>query len=469
MHATCWRTTVLAVGVLLGGCRGERREADPAPGTVGAAFDTTTLAGATAQQLAALRAGVALSAWRGAQPADSVHPFTYDSTFLAFGGWCARAVARVAAGRLARHAFFYPPPAPTPASPPPVRSGPQATGDCVLGAVAVAAPPPGDHAQSRALAQELDSALRLLVGPGAYHIAMASDGGVVVSRSLPASGLGANLSTPPDSAWRAFLDWKPLALERGAQLAGLDRALWTPLDRAADQVAAAGTTVLDAAALAAALQDWLAAARELPPPRQAAALYAADGVLVRTACAAGLCGSDSTRLAPFQALGAEFVNQGMEGPEWRPAGAWLRAARQLDADSVAGQAAFFVLLREALDEQGIVGVCSQDFRQYRESLASGERYLARGGPKHFAAQVHLLLAEAYRDLVALVSGITSYMEVPGSLTAERAEFVRRALAHYVAFLASGETSDMAPSAWQDAWRLAGGLLPSRVRLLCDSQ
>jgi hypothetical protein len=480
-----------ALAAALSGCRGGERP-DGAGGPP--AVDPASVAGRTALELWQLRPGVTLGDWRAAHPEDRVRGEDSLRMAAGFGEWCAVSRQDLRAGDrvVSRHAYFYPP-APA-AEPAPPDSGPGLVLSCELGLLwsGTAVTDSGEGARvADSLRTQLtavfgvpDTAgLRffgsafwrhrarfrrgdLAVAMGVEAPLLAAAEGPAARRAfvvawLPISRLDAS-GTPPDAA-----AWNPpvaIGADSAARLSGLDPELWRPLAAVAARApGAAPATLGPADSLVRPLGRWIAAARTLSPPRQAAALYAADLLFDEARCRYRLCeGSDSSGWAPLRPLGAEFSWSELGGL-WVYRRSWLRQARALDRDSPLGQQILLLQLGHAFD---FSGTCAEGAEGFRTVIENGERYLARIPDSPIAAEVHYLVAEGYRDVVALAAGVAGDYADASRYATGAGEAAVRALTHYDAAVRLGRGREVAAAAWRRAWWLRAGLTPRTVRFYC---
>jgi hypothetical protein len=483
-----------ALAVLLAACRVGERRAAAADSTAGPAVDPASVPGRFALELWQLR-DVTLGEWRAAHADDVVIGEDSSGTASYLGSWCAEAVhVYDARGRkVERRAFFYPPPPPSVLTPP--DSANDLVLSCRLGFVLVGFRV-ADVAEGERLADSVRSRLDTVFGAGQRGAvsflgsafwsvtgrwrhgdlvaasalsappgsrAGADDGAlprVLAIASLPISGVSVEPLSPRPPRFYAPPDTLPL--DSAARLAGLDTTLSGILARtarASPQARAAGPPD----SLVRPLVRWLRSAPALPPSRRAAALYTADRVLDRAMCAYRMCDlQDSIALRPLQELGARFTYSPLSGT-WLYARSWLAQARALDRDSPLGQRVLLEQLENGFD---FSGTCRGGTEAFRTVIDNGERYLARAAGSPIAADVHFLVAEAYRDIVALAAGAGDIYADSSRYSAEAGAAARHALEHYAAAIAAGAGGPTARQAWARAWWLRAGLHPRDVRFLC---
>ena len=493
----------IALAAVTAACGGRERPAAHQAGrdsAGGVSVDPATVPGALALELWQLREGVTLADWMSARVEEHLERRDTATAYDFAGAWCARAERRtpVAGHTLERSAFFFPPLPPTGLELPPDSQPEQLVAACTLGLVWTRAPEL-DSADGAGLADSVRAALTRAYGGTGRDTAMsfwgsafwthrgrfrrgmvtavsaldamprpAQDSGrsrraVLAFAFLPGSEI--SVDSGPGFEWRT--GWTPDTppLERAVAVAGLDTTMWLPLRRLLAEAEAQGAArrSLEPAALSGALGRWLGAAAALPPPRRAAALFVADQVLARAGCAYVLCGArDGARLAPLRALGAQFTYSEL-GAAWVYTRTWLSQARVLDRDSPVGQAVLLIQLDQGFD---FSGTCAAGAEGFRRVIDNGERYLARVPLSPIAAEVHFLVGEAYRDVVALAHGAGLEYADSSAYTAAEPEARRRALEHYRAAIAGAPDRQVARAAWRRAWWLLAGLPPRSVRYLC---
>ncbi len=475
----------LAFAAACAGGRGENAGRD----SLAVAVNPGTPQGRIALELWQLRPGMRLLDWVAEHAEDDVIPARGPDGDR-WGDWCAAAVLRadVAGRAVERVAHFYPPPPPNDLALP--DSAPDLVRACVLGLVRAAAPVP-DSATGAGLADSVRRELGRVFDSLERDPDLSFFGSAfwtVTGRARRGDVTAVSAHVAPRGASRAVLAfaWLPAAglkgatdrygwgaedsvpVDTAARWSGLAASLWAPLRRALDSAGAPWPALgarasLPAADLAGALRRWLDASRRLPPPRRAAALYAADQILERTLCAYGLCeGPSDAALAPLVAQGAGFSWSELGG-QWVYTHDWMGQARALDRDGPLGQRIFLHQLSRALD---FSGTCEGGMDGFRRVIGNAERYLERLPASPIAADVHALAGDAWRDIVALAHGAGDIYADSSRYGAEAPEARRRAIAHYRAALAAGPEAPVARYAWRRAWWLLSGLPPRGVRFFC---
>jgi hypothetical protein len=210
------------------------------------------------------------------------------------------------------------------------------------------------------------------------------------------------------------------------------------------------------------LEEWLAQLKTLPADRRAAGLLAADRLVLAAQTARQMARwSLGKEPSPFEKLGAEFFPEAQADGYYVYAGNWAEQARSLDPNGVVGQMAIIgSMARGSCDLSG-----PDD--PSRRVILEGERLLSKGLDAPTAAQVHLMVGDAYSDFVALVrQGLNAQgARDPDKYRAEAEIDRAKALEHYRAGLAVDNASQNAQDAWRQAWRLLAGVQPEE-RYVC---
>ena len=165
-------------------------------------------------------------------------------------------------------------------------------------------------------------------------------------------------------------------------------------------------------------------------------------------------------------LGAGYV-YGELGAAFEYTGNWLRAARTLDPGGPVGELAFLVQLEAGFGEPLCNGPHAGEW--FRAVIDEGERYLRAPHDRAYTARVHLLVADAYRDIVALANGAAGDYADPSRYRSEEPAARARAVEHYRAAITAepGLGPGSRRAAWREAWRLLAGLAPAdQLRFFC---
>jgi hypothetical protein len=212
------------------------------------------------------------------------------------------------------------------------------------------------------------------------------------------------------------------------------------------------------------LDTWLKGAKQKDPVQQAAAYLVADRVLRLAWHPFGFTDS-SQSLTPqrnrLKALGASSELSTASG-EVAYAGGWLQQAGAIDPTGPMGQRA--ALLQFEADCAG-----GDSPQPYYGIIRRLESVVAAPADSEVKWTAQIMEADAYRDIVALASGL-------GKENADSTKFVgdaetakTRAIALYQAALAADTTSRLAKGAQVTLGRLTGGLAPNHVRFFCFAE
>jgi hypothetical protein len=473
-----------------------------------------TLAQLITSQLPAIRSSTTLGAWKLAHRGDRAQlydPFHDDQSH---GAWCAHSDAEIpiAGGRVARRmTWFYPPAAPADLAFP-VRSTTTARGDACRAGYLWITVHDRDTKQIDVLKRATESALTTAAGApdAATKISgMGSawwlepkwrrvDGVELVTAAIhqrywpkdgsrigDSTGILVGLATPVSYVSFREEDWVRFRTEEeeeaehrlsqrideAIRIAAVGGSVGAEFDRfriLSGRGATRDLTDSERVAFGAAMERWLDAAAKLPVPRRAAALLAADDVLSRSGGSAGWADSEHVDLRRrFRARGAVF-NYLELGGGFDYSHTWLKDARRIAPESRAGELAFLTLAERGFETTG--GCGDQNGEGFRAVIARVEPYLRAHPDSPIQGELHLLLAQAYGDIVALASGAGYDANEDSAVTIQyrpqepRAR--RRAIEEYrIAVPLLGKTP-RAEWAWTEAWRLVEGVAPSRTRFYC---
>jgi hypothetical protein len=451
-----------------------------------------TVPGTVALELWQLRPGVTLGDWKNTSPDEPVSGADSSAIARYFGDWCAASQKRVTSGArtVTRTAFFYPP---TPLDLTLPDSVPDLVRRCLLGMIWVSVTEP-DSLRAARLADSVKAQLAEAYGGSAErtvsffgsafwtHVGWFRRDSVVGVSALRGNALmpagdsarGARVvlafafrpiaGISVDSGSALAGPWIPgdtMTLDAALATAGLDTALSAPLQALTRP--GAPSSGRPARELIRPLSRWIQAAAALPLARRAAALYVADLVLERALCGYSLCElANRTGRAPLEALGARF-NASELGGGWVYTRSWLNQARLLDRDSRLGQGILLIQLANGFD---FSGTCTEGAEGFRRVIENGERYLERMPNSPIAAEVHFLVAEAYRDIVALAHGAGDIYADSSLYGEEAGDAAARAIAHYREAMKAGINAPVARAAWRQAWWMKAGLAPRNARFYC---
>lgn len=216
--------------------------------------------------------------------------------------------------------------------------------------------------------------------------------------------------------------------------------------------------------LVTAFERWLSAAQKMDKQKQAAALLAADLILTVEQDAKGISDAEkgaATRDA-LTKLGAKFQKAPLES-SIRYTHSWLLQARDSDINGPVGDLAFRILMENGFE---ISVSCGGGAEQFKKVIEQGEAYLQKTTVAAARSEVDLMVADAYRDIVALAEGAGPEPS-NANLYQNNAEDARRkAIQHYRFALENANDNPITKAAWAEAWRLIVGLPPSDLRYYC---
>lgn len=215
----------------------------------------------------------------------------------------------------------------------------------------------------------------------------------------------------------------------------------------------------EAESLVTLLERWVTASEQLDKTRKAAGFIAADQVLAHMEGSLGF--TDIIKGKPDRLLRLE--KHGAKFGEWEQANAfsyshsWLQRAREIDEDGPMGDTAFRIMM-----DMG----CSGGSMQYQEVIDQGEAYLKKDKDTNSRAEVEFMVAEAYRDIVALSAGAAADSERPEAYKEMAVAARQKSILHYRNSLPLLKPSSLTREAWREAWRLGAGLPPAHLRYYC---
>jgi hypothetical protein len=467
--------------------------------------DATAFASIAEREVSQLHEGITLATWMYAQgkpegwqktPERKIEPTDWPRHE------CLSYVKEEALpAQITRAFYFYPPPAPSPASFP-AQNGQELINTCVLAMIRVeagASTPEIAHALDQAAQQRLARQYGESIGmkdvafwgPGsrlykdsARWIRDAeivsgydSQGLYIPDQSPLVSGpivfVRARLPLVQKLEYGSPGGFKSRSFEnaqfhRAIALVGADAAVSGRLETLYEQVLKASSSAEEAQrpgkwreSLLPLLQEWFTTLKTVPPVRRAAGLLAVDSLLKVAGTAGEIPGwpDKLDKQSGLQELGAVFQMNGSTG-DYLYTGNLQKQARGLDPDGSLGQMATISSMG-----WGWCEVAGSDL--FRKVILEGEGLLAKGLDPPTAAHVHFMAGDAYSDIVAIAGGESggNGEYESGQFEGEADSARAKALAHYRAGLAVDNSSENAKDAWRQAWHLAAGLLPSE-RYVC---
>ncbi|HET9982369.1 MAG TPA: hypothetical protein VFQ38_02225 [Longimicrobiales bacterium] len=448
-------------------------------------------------ELADLDPRVTPQAWIAEHPEDAVTRGGAEPPASALdeldGDWCvlARRRLRLPDGRVAlRSAYFFPPPMPAAGRLPPERADGRADLDeCRLGAIRVEAETDETDTSGLAAARRLRRAFaRRLGSPDTLRAARwpLSDYEALATWRLPGRWVV--------TGWRGYRQgveagaWAPVSgidpsrdaaadprgerpsLRQLADSAGLDPDLARDLLALADSAAVERTAPRDwspsaDSSLLDALRRWHDALPALPVERRAAALWLVDRVV-----------SAAYRRTPADEAAGGPMRRQLDSLGIRsdtlPVSHEFGYSGNLAWDAYAAappgplrQDVFLELLAAGFEDGGR---CGHGGAQFRRVIQAGEKAAPEIEGDERQARLHVLLARAYGDVVAVASGVgTSATHLDTASYRPQAPGARRAaLRHFQQALDLLPPGPTARAVWREAWRLRAGLPPVHTVFVC---
>jgi hypothetical protein len=460
-------------------------------------------------ELPALRAGQTLGEWKKRHADATVEPYAPTLSEQSNSDWCAR--GRLDASldgdrKVRRAAYFYLPDPPTPLALPVDVPCDQLLNQCRLGFVWAEIEDP-DAGRAEHLADSTRESVASILGVGELNAKLSWWGAgywrkaalwkdQALSVATASTSFRAWPSGGPGTSTRVFVTaagkLSNIRFERLARRTDTPEeyveAFRVIESRMAEAITIAGIggdgeasvrsalKVLskysppwhfprdaDSTLILEAIDGWLGVAPTSPPLRRAAALFVADQLLGHSGTGWGKDQYPPIRRR-LEAHGAKF-NWAQLGDTWVYAHSWLKEALQLDPDGRSGDLAFITLMESGFETSG---TCSdQGGNGFRAVLKEGAGFLRRKPDSDLQRDIHLLMAEAYGDIVTLANGGGYDQSVSAEFQPEAAGSRIKAIEEYrAAFAPTPPLVSRTRETWRDAWRLMAGLTPSRTHFYC---
>ncbi len=447
-----------------------------------------------AEQLSALKESVTLTQWKKDHPDEKIVMFgtSGHAGILLNDTWYARTELSVGlpGGKTAvRHAVFYPPVAPATFELPKESeiARDHIENNCTLGIVWIKLFE-HDEAQGKALALQVRNAIDQLFGKGQADIPLKR----AITKSLRHTARWQLGKTVFISAYDTFttdknffaLGFLPSSgfyddgryyyktdyeINRQENVHRIREAVMkTSVSRQDGDVLLSyypedGSTPTlqpdQAETLISLFERWVAASGKLDNTRKAGALIVADQVLDHMHFQLGT--SSIEKGGPYrqrlEKLGAKFFKSELEA-SYIYDHSWLETARAIDATGPMGDLAFRLLMEMGCSKYGKFN--------FLDVIDQGEKYLKNDHDVISRAEIELMVAEAYRDLVALSLGAGEGNENPGDYRDKAIDARQKAIMHYRNSLPILKSSMVTNEAWREAWRLIAGLPPTHLRYYC---
>ncbi len=206
------------------------------------------------------------------------------------------------------------------------------------------------------------------------------------------------------------------------------------------------------------VERWIKSAEKFDNTRKAAVLILADQLLAQTQDSLGTTNIETGKSyrQRLEKHGAEFREPPLEKASLY-ARNWVTRAREIDKDGPMGDLAFRILM-----DMG----CGEGSMDFKNVIKQGEKYLKEDHKRKSKAEVEFMVAEAYRDIVALASGAGAYNEKQESYSEMSVEARQKAILHYRISLPLIISTPLTREAWREGWRLIAGLPPAHLRYYC---
>ena len=447
-------------------------------------------------ELADLREGTTLSEWMRAHPNDAI--ILYSHRQWEMSSWIVRAEDRdrLTDGReIVRRAYFYAPEPSADMRLPRNASQQKLRNSAQLGFIWLETNEPNTmagHELAKRTREELSrhfakgqndlkiwfanagswsKTAKWNVGPATFVSAYESiDAGprpprVLAFGFIPVSGLHVDLGGGEDVYGEAF-DAERRSLDDAIAASGLPGKDLAPIRSIKKRIeeyhsgksdtwkSAGGDEVIDA------LKKWLFTSRKRGRRQYAAALLAADTAL--DLFIQFVNPDDEAIRKRLQAIGANFIYAQLDGYMYTHG--WLKKALRLGRGGLIGDLSLISMMEKGFN---LSAMCAGiGYEGSRRVIFEGERFLSRSRNPKLRGRVHLLIAEAYSDVVALADGA-------GEEYVHAAEYLRAApwarsmaIAHYRHLLRLPHSTQTPKRTWKQLWRLRAGAPPTGTYFFC---
>lgn len=404
------------------------------------------------------------------------------------GDWCARVVHQLPTPRgvVTSTTFFYFP-EPDNSAPPFDQTPASVRSMCRAGFITIVADANADAPDARELTAALgrSSTARVM----APRIGMFPDGqlwrtgDVTIVAGRPSKPGASVIAAAHDrSHERLTLATRTTGAERRAWLAGqsrftsrLNEAITLSDQPAASQQIALAFTAAYASDVdspppiqgATAIQyldlvtSWVDRAKSQAPAARAASLLAADGLLT---IGQPLWSADASARARLIERGASLFLYPLGGGAYGSRHAWLREAAAIAPTGRAQELIFLERMERGFE---LSGVCAdQSGTGFRAVLREGMAYLAAHPDTAVAAEIHIMLGDAWADIVELASGGAYDESESRHYLPEKDNARTQALAEYRRAWTMNASMDHRTASWDTTWNLLAQLSPRRTVFYC---
>ena len=455
--------------------------------------------GMSARELANLREGKTVADWKREHPDDTIT--VYSQRHWDLGDWIIRAEKRerLSDGReVIRRAHFYVPNLPTKLGFTPWKSQEELRDDAQLGFIQIETretnPTTGAELAELTRAElsnqfgsgRYDSRLTFAnsaywsktaswtPGPATFVSAHESivgatvPGRVLAFGFLPVSGLHVDYGGGEDTCGDAFeADLQSLdAAVAGSGMRGEDLKPILLIRRRIEEYHAGNSQLKPSpeVQIVDALTEWLSTARLRGRRQYAGALLAADTAL-------GLSMELSTHFLNtedeairkrLKAIGANFTYAQLDGYVYTHG--WLRQALRLDRHGPIGDLSLISMMEKGFEFSAACG--DTGYGAFRRVIFEGERFLSKSQNRQLRARVHVLVANAYADFVAIADGAAEPY-VAATIYVNQASWARSmAISHYRRAIQLSTDEQDQIRMLKNAWRLRAGVAPTHTTFVC---
>lgn len=460
-----------------------------------------------AEQLGLLDGTVTLGEWKKSHPDDLISLFTHAIAKAnpgTYSNWCVRTETQMDLGNgnnAIRYAYFYPPKAPETFELPDEKdAASQVDKQCTLGLIWTERREDSSE-RGKGLARRVRTAIDRRFGKGEAGVKMqfwgagfwtetgrwqtgeatlvsaykdyikyrTSESNAFAFTFLPVSGLWVDKTPPPGRYLHDEQEFPGARARRMISQSGITGyeekqmlQIITDIEASYKEKSMEKRELLGRRTVEA-LQGWIATASELDAPRRAAALLAADQLLLMTSYSFGIenPGRGKQARQKLAKLGASFKYIELDR-HYNYTRTWLKKAREIHPDGPAGDLAFRLLMEVGFKTSG---VCSADDMRIWKVIKEGELYLQKKHDSVNTAAVELMVANAYRDIVTMADGGETQAD-PEKYQREAVGARQKAIHYYRKGLAKAKYTGETKFAWTEAWRMIVGLPPINVIYYC---
>jgi hypothetical protein len=476
------RTRILRCGFLCGAL---------ASASIVVAAQSNGFPATAAQELANVKQGLTVMAWMREHPTDTTVSYSYS--YWDSGNWIVRATHKVHlpdGGEILRRAYFYVPDPPADMTLPRNTSAQQILSSAQLGFIWIQTNESNREAGEE-LADKTREELSSRLAKGQYDLKISFANAAYWSKTaewklghaifvsaydsvdagpkhpyvlafgfLPVSGLHVDFAPGDDLYGEAFsADMR--SLDEAIAASGLTGKELKPILLVRQRIEEYHSgrwhewKTRVSKEVVRALVEWLSVPRRQGGRQYAAALLAAD---IALDLSQQFVNPENEAIRKeLKAIGANYTYAQLDGYVYTHG--WLKKALRLDRGGPIGD-----LILISVMEKGFAPLFWDMDNVYydgsRRVIFEGERFLSRSRNIKLRTRVHLLVAWAYSDIVALADEADEGYSDAASYRASANWARHMAITHYRRVLKQQENPRTAVRIWKATWRLLAGVPPA---------